>query len=44
MTVVIAAEGYPDAPVKGDKISFTERSVVARGDAVRAYILHAGTA
>jgi phosphoribosylamine---glycine ligase len=26
--VVIAAEGYPDAPVKGDKIHFTERSVV----------------
>ena len=37
---MIAAEGYPDAPVKGDKIFFTERSVVPAD----AYILHAGTA
>jgi phosphoribosylamine---glycine ligase len=28
VAVVIAAEGYPDAPVKGDKIYFTERTVV----------------
>jgi phosphoribosylamine---glycine ligase len=28
VVVVIAAEGYPDAPVKGDKIHFTERDVV----------------
>ena len=28
VAVVIAAEGYPEAPVKGDKIHFTERSVV----------------
>jgi phosphoribosylamine---glycine ligase len=40
VVVVIAAEGYPDAPVKGDKISFTERSVVPAA----AYVLHAGTA
>ena len=40
VAVVIAAEGYPDAPVKGDKIFFTERSVVPAD----AYILHAGTA
>ncbi len=39
VTVVIAAEGYPDSPVKGDKILMTERTVVPR-----AYILHAGTA
>ena len=40
VAVVIAAEGYPDAPVNGDKIFFTERSVVPAD----AYILHAGTA
>jgi phosphoribosylamine--glycine ligase len=39
VTVVIAAEGYPDAPVKGDKIILDERTVVPP-----AYILHAGTA
>ena len=27
VVVVIAAEGYPEAPVKGDKIHFSERSV-----------------
>ncbi|MBV9379237.1 MAG: phosphoribosylamine--glycine ligase, partial [Streptosporangiaceae bacterium] len=39
VTVVIAAEGYPEAPVKGDRIEiqeFTERE--------GAYLLHAGTA
>jgi phosphoribosylamine--glycine ligase len=28
VAVVIAAEGYPEAPVKGDKIHFSERAVV----------------
>ena len=42
VVVVIAAEGYPEAPVKGDKIIFAERSMgPAAGD---AYVLHAGTA
>jgi phosphoribosylamine--glycine ligase len=42
VVVVIAAEGYPEAPVKGDKIHFTERNVApAAGD---TYVLHAGTA
>jgi phosphoribosylamine---glycine ligase len=40
VTVVIAAEGYPDSPVKGEKIVFNERTVVAPA----GYILHAGTA
>ena len=40
VVVVIAAEGYPEAPAKGDTIFFTERSVVSAD----AYILHAGTA
>jgi phosphoribosylamine--glycine ligase len=38
VTVVLAAEGYPESPVKGDKINlpdFTERP--------GAYLLHAGT-
>jgi phosphoribosylamine--glycine ligase len=38
VVVVIAAEGYPEAPVKGDEITGTER---AGQD--RAYLLHAGT-
>ncbi len=42
VVVVIAAEGYPEAPVKGDKIIFAERSVVSA--AAEAYVLHAGTA
>jgi phosphoribosylamine---glycine ligase len=37
VTVVIAAEGYPAAPVKGDKITIDHRQ---RSD---AYVLHAGT-
>jgi phosphoribosylamine--glycine ligase len=42
VVVVIAAEGYPEAPVKGDKIILAERSMgPAAGD---AYVLHAGTA
>jgi phosphoribosylamine---glycine ligase len=38
VVVVIAAEGYPEAPVKGDKIHFAERSVVpapGQGDETR---------
>jgi phosphoribosylamine---glycine ligase len=38
VTVVLAAEGYPESPVKGDKISFNEHSERAGG-----YLLHAGT-
>jgi phosphoribosylamine---glycine ligase len=40
VVVVIAAEGYPEAPVKGDRIFFAERAVVHAD----AYVLHAGTA
>jgi phosphoribosylamine---glycine ligase len=40
VVVVIAAEGYPAAPVKGDTIHFSERDVVR----ANAYTLHAGTA
>jgi phosphoribosylamine---glycine ligase len=45
VVVVIAAEGYPAAPVKGDKIFFDERTVVpAPGHVNReSYLLHAGT-
>ena len=39
VVVVIAADGYPEAPVKGDEIIGTERP----GEA-NAYLLHAGTA
>jgi phosphoribosylamine---glycine ligase len=38
VTVVIAAAGYPDAPVKGDAITFTGTGPAG------AYVLHAGTA
>jgi phosphoribosylamine--glycine ligase len=51
VTVVIAAEGYPQNPVKGDKIKIfeAERDVVPLSvqdyrSAGQAYILHAGTA
>jgi phosphoribosylamine--glycine ligase len=56
VTVVFAAEGYPEAPVKGDKIKIpnSERagllaagstsSPQTAGPAAEAYILHAGTA
>ncbi|MCK2214494.1 phosphoribosylamine--glycine ligase [Actinomadura sp. ATCC 31491] len=37
VTVVIAAEGYPDSPVKGDPITLP-------ADSAHAYVLHAGTA
>jgi phosphoribosylamine---glycine ligase len=39
VTVVIAAEGYPDGPVKGDQIDGIEEAERIPG----AYILHAGT-
>ena len=48
---MIAAEGYPENPVKGEKIKFfeAERTVMTRpGDpdplSGQAYVLHAGTA
>ncbi len=50
VTVVIAAEGYPENPVKGDKIKIVEaeRTVVPASvpddSAQQAYVLHAGTA
>jgi phosphoribosylamine---glycine ligase len=42
VVVVIAAEGYPEAPVKGDEIIGTERLQGSGQD--HAYLLHAGTA
>jgi phosphoribosylamine--glycine ligase len=42
VVVVIAAEGYPEAPVRGDEIIGTER-VQGPGE-THAYLLHAGTA
>jgi len=39
VTVVIAAEGYPDAPARGDEIDGLDEAERVRG----AYILHAGT-
>ena len=39
VTVVIAAEGYPESPVKGDVITFA-----ALPEGIEGYILHAGTA
>ncbi len=49
VVVVIAAEGYPEHPVKGEKINFfeAERSVMIRPgdhDQQHSYVLHAGTA
>ena len=56
VVVVIAAEGYPENPVKGEKIKFfeAERSVMTRpgdpdpqswqAESGQAYVLHAGTA
>jgi phosphoribosylamine--glycine ligase len=40
VTVVIAAEGYPDAPARGDEIGGLDEAESVPG----AYILHAGTA
>jgi phosphoribosylamine---glycine ligase len=44
VTVVIAAEGYPERPVRGDTINIPcpERTVVSPPG--HAYVLHAGTA
>ena len=39
VTVVIAAEGYPEAPAKGDAITVRDL-----GTGVAGYLLHAGTA
>ncbi|MFA1548872.1 phosphoribosylamine--glycine ligase [Actinomadura chokoriensis] len=39
VTVVVAAEGYPAAPVKGDEITGLDEAAQVDG----AYILHAGT-
>lgn len=39
VTVVIAAAGYPDGPVKGDVITLRDRPAGTQG-----YLLHAGTA
>ncbi len=49
VVVVIAAEGYPENPVKGDKIEIlaAERGGLTRPgdpDPPRSYVLHAGTA
>ncbi|WP_052847785.1 phosphoribosylamine--glycine ligase [Streptomyces avicenniae] len=41
VTVVVAAEGYPDAPRAGDPIEGLDE--VAAQDAPHAYVLHAGT-
>ena len=38
VTVVLAAEGYPESPVKGDKIKLHNQPERDRG-----YLLHAGT-
>jgi phosphoribosylamine---glycine ligase len=40
VTVVLAAEGYPGTPVKGDEISDLDEA----GNSPDAYVLHAGTA
>ncbi|MFI0480455.1 phosphoribosylamine--glycine ligase [Actinomadura sp. 9N215] len=39
VTVVVAAEGYPAAPVKGDEITGLDEASAVAG----AYVLHAGT-
>ena len=46
MVVVIAAEGYPQNPVKGDKIKILnpERTVVPLSVPINSYVLQAGTA
>ena len=38
VTVVIAAEGYPDSPAKGDVITIKDRP-----KGIEGYLLHAGT-
>jgi len=42
VAVVIAAQGYPERPVRGEKILYPERAVVPAPG--RPYVLHAGTA
>ena len=50
VTVVLAAEGYPESPVKGDEIKIDVRGVPGGGppggrtERDRGYLLHAGTA
>ncbi|MEV0661662.1 phosphoribosylamine--glycine ligase [Actinomadura luteofluorescens] len=39
VTVVVAAEGYPAAPAKGDEITGLDEAAAVEG----AYVLHAGT-
>ena len=39
VTVVLAAEGYPASPVKGDEIAGLDEAAAVEG----AYVLHAGT-
>jgi phosphoribosylamine--glycine ligase len=46
VVVVIAAEGYPEAPIRGEKIKIisSERAAVRASGHAEAYVLHAGTA
>jgi phosphoribosylamine---glycine ligase len=46
VVVVIAAEGYPEAPARGEKIKIisSERATVRASGHAEAYVLHAGTA
>ena len=44
VAVVLAAEGYPEKPVKGDTIHLPERIVPSPQHPATAYVLHAGTA
>jgi phosphoribosylamine---glycine ligase len=46
VVVVIAAEGYPEAPARGEKIKIisSERMTVRASGQAGAYVLHAGTA
>jgi phosphoribosylamine---glycine ligase len=46
VVVVIAAEGYPEAPARGEKIKIisSERAAARASGHAEAYMLHAGTA
>jgi phosphoribosylamine---glycine ligase len=44
VTVVLAAKGYPEKPVKGDIIHLPERITASPQHPAAAYVLHAGTA
>jgi len=44
VTVVIAASGYPEAPVKGDVITVKDLTEGSLPDGTDGYLLHAGTA